>query len=278
MIAIVDSGSTKADWALIKSENDIQIIETVGLHPEDLTIKLFKEVCIEIKSKIKVKEIEKLYFYGAGCGSENNKEKLEDLFYRFFKKDLQIIIETDLLGVAHSILGNKKGWVAILGTGSNVGYYTGKNIIKYTTSLRYPLGDEGGAFHLATKFIYYAISKPSANEMTKDILDNFEINLRELLNSDNKKDIVTILPKIIHSLKQKYPDVRNLIIEVFEEFLNIHIIPYYNSKKEPIHFGGSIAYHFREELKEAMEKHNLKLGQIVDKPIKGLIEYYKRLP
>ncbi len=55
----------------------------------------------------------------------------------------EIIIETDLLAAARSLLGNNEGFAAILGTGTNSCIYDGKNIVANIESLGFLLGDEG---------------------------------------------------------------------------------------------------------------------------------------
>ncbi len=53
----------------------------------------------------------------------------------------------------------KKGIVAILGTGSNSGYYNGKKIIRNSPGLGYVLGDEGSGAYLGKKVLQYYLYK-----------------------------------------------------------------------------------------------------------------------
>jgi hypothetical protein len=45
--------------------------------------------------------------------------------------------------------------------------------------------------------------------------------------------------------------------------------------KVPIHFVGSIAYFLREELAAVIERNDLVLGVIRQRPIEGLVEFHK---
>lgn len=51
---------------------------------------------------------------------------------------------------------------------------------------------------------------------------------------------------------------------------------YKNHDKLPIHFVGSVAFHFQDLLKEAIEEMNIKLGKIIQSPMEGLIEYHSK--
>ena len=42
----------------------------------------------------------------------------------------------------------------------------------------------------------------------------------------------------------------------------------------PVHFIGSIAWHFRTEVKEAADALGIQVGKIVKSPMEGLINYY----
>ncbi len=49
---------------------------------------------------------------------------------------------------------------------------------------------------------------------------------------------------------------------------------YKNHDKLPIHFVGSVAFHYQDLLKEAVEAMNMKLGKIIQSPMEGLIKYH----
>jgi len=45
--------------------------------------------------------------------------------------------------------------------------------------------------------------------------------------------------------------------------------------KVPVNFVGSIAYYLREELKTVLQRNDLIVGEIRQKPIEGLVEFHK---
>ena len=80
MILIVDSGSTKCDWiAVDKNGNQLlEKIRTKGLNPAILSEKKLKKT---IKKSKELKEnrekVTHIFFYGAGCGTENPRLALK---------------------------------------------------------------------------------------------------------------------------------------------------------------------------------------------------------
>jgi CRISPR/Cas system-associated protein Cas7 (RAMP superfamily) len=50
----------------------------------------------------------------------------------------------------------------------------------------------------------------------------------------------------------------------------------YDCRNYPVHFSGSIAYHYREILAEAVKESGLQLGDIQKSPMEGLIRFHGR--
>ena len=86
MILVVDSGSTKTDWiALDKNGKEIFSTKTLGLNPQMLSNEILNEI---IKNNFEIyknrKSVEKLFFYGAGCGVESTQERILKVFNSIF--------------------------------------------------------------------------------------------------------------------------------------------------------------------------------------------------
>ncbi len=56
--------------------------------------------------------------------------------------------------------------------------------------------------------------------------------------------------------------------------LNTHVCCYKNYKTVPTHFVGSIAFYLKTELEEVLSKSNIRLGNVLRRPIDGLIAYH----
>ena len=59
-----------------------------------------------------------------------------------------------------------------------------------------------------------------------------------------------------------------------EDFVENYISQYENCKVVPIHFIGSIAFYLKEELQIVLTKHGMQLGNVLRRPIDGLIQYH----
>ena len=55
-----------------------------------------------------------------------------------------------------------------------------------------------------------------------------------------------------------------------------HLIkPLYEKHQKPVHFVGSVAYHFQAHLKELLKKNNILAGSFQASAIEGLIKYHR---
>ena len=68
--------------------------------------------------------------------------------------------------------------------------------------------------------------------------------------------------------------VRQLVIDNFCNFFSRNIAPYQHHDL-PVHFVGSMAHHFEEELAEAAQKEGYSIGNILKSPIDGLLAFHQ---
>ena len=59
-----------------------------------------------------------------------------------------------------------------------------------------------------------------------------------------------------------------------EDFVENYIQQFDNCTEIPVHFVGSIAFYLKEELTEVLSKYNIKVGNVLRRPIDGLIAYH----
>ena len=57
-------------------------------------------------------------------------------------------------------------------------------------------------------------------------------------------------------------------------FVKNYIRQYENCNDVPIHFIGSIAFYLKDELQITFDKYGLQLGNVLRRPIDGLIAYH----
>ena len=67
---------------------------------------------------------------------------------------------------------------------------------------------------------------------------------------------------------------QKIIMKGMKSFVKNYIQQYDNCKEVPIHFVGSIAFYLKEELQLTFDKYGLRLGNVLRRPIDGLIAYH----
>ena len=279
MILIVDSGSTKTDWIAINNKGEILFqTQTLGLNPQVLTDYIIEERIVNNFDLYQNrKSVTKVYFYGAGCGTEPPRVMIKGVFLNIFKT-AEVLVKEDTFAAIYATADiNKKSIVCILGTGSNCSYFDGENVIQKITSLGYILMDDASGNYFGRQLLrdYYfnRIPKPIAKKFN----ENFELDAETIKNHLYKKpNPNTYLAKfarfLIENKDSKY--AQELIRRGMDIFITRQILQFTNAKEIPIHFTGSIAYYLKEELIECLNDHGLKAGNIIRRPIDGLLKYH----
>ena len=274
---IADSGSSKTAWCLLNGKTKKTFL-TQGLSPYFLSGEQI-EAIIEQELRVKMKNIEpdEVHFYGTGCSNAENVKLVKKAIQRVFI-NATVAVDHDLMGAARALCGNEKGIACILGTGSNSAYYNGKKIIKNSPGLGYVLGDEGSGAYLGKKVIQYFLY----NTFDADLMDRFKAKF-----NTNSDDILTAVYK--NPLPNRYLAtyaaflaenrghymIENIIEDGFNDFFFNHVYKYRESWTLPIHFTGSIAWGFKDVLKELCSVYQLQLGKVIRKPIDGLVKYHE---
>ena len=277
LILIADSGSTKTEWCLLEG-NKKKRINTQGLSPYFLTgiqVKAILEK--ELLPKLKNVSPADIFFYGTGCSNPNNVKLIKDALKAVFKNS-KIAVDHDLMGAAKALCGHEKGIACILGTGSNSCYYNGKKIVKNSPGLGYVLGDEGSGAYLGKKVIQYFLY----NTFEPDLMDRFNAkfntNSIEILDAVYKQPLPNrYLANFAVFLKENrgHYMIENIIEDGFNDFFFNHIYKYRESWTMPINFIGSIAYGFKDVLKDMCLSYELQLGKVLKNPMEGLIKYHQ---
>ncbi|WP_159800431.1 BadF/BadG/BcrA/BcrD ATPase family protein [Flavobacterium sp. MK4S-17] len=280
MKLLVDSGATKADWiALDDNGNRLFTTQTLGLSPEVIG----KEEAIErLEARFDIynnrNDVTSLYFYGAGCGTDRMKKFMTDIFREFFPK-AEVSVKEDTYAAAYATNPAKdKAIICILGTGSNCSYFDGEELHQKVQSLGYIAMDDcsGNRFGRDLLRAYYF------NKMPKHLSEIFEKEYdldpdtikHNLYKEPNPNAYLATFAKFLIQHKDD-TFIRSLIFDAMQVFIDNYITQYENAHEVPVHFVGSIAFYLKAELAEIMAKNNLKLGNVLRRPIDGLIEYHK---
>ncbi len=274
---IADSGSSKTDWCLIYDKKKINI-ETQGISPYFLNAAEIEQVIRkELVVKMKKYVPDEVFYYGTGCSNPENVKMIKSVIKKVFPK-AKITVDHDLLGAAKALCGTEKGIACILGTGSNSCYYNGKKIVKNSPGLGYVLGDEGSGAYLGKKVIQYYLY----NTFDPDLMDRFDAkfktNVSEILDAVYKKPLPNRYLAGFTSFlieNRGHFMIENIIEDGFNEFFFNHIYKYRESWTMPIHFVGSVAFGFKDVLKELCISYELQLGKVLKTPMEGLIKFHQ---
>ncbi len=280
MVLITDSGATKADWiALDDKGNQVFMTQTLGLSPEVLT----EEVIIDrLANNFELSKnshkVTRLFFYGAGCGTDRMKKFLKKIFREFFPK-AKIEVKEDTYAAIYSTtkIGHQ-GIVCILGTGSNCSYYDGNQLFQKVTSLGYiPMDDGSGNFFgrkLIRDYYFHKIPQDLAIKFEQGYNLDADVIKENLYKRPNPNTYLATSARFLVENKD-HPYSKGVIDKGFQQFVNNYIMQLELATKVPIHFVGSIAYYLREELAAVIERNDLVLGVIRQRPIEGLVEFHK---
>ncbi|MBT8184605.1 MAG: N-acetylglucosamine kinase [Eudoraea sp.] len=280
MILIVDSGATKADWIALNDKGEqLFLTQTLGLSPEVLTADVIRDrLANNFELSKNSGNVRKVHFYGAGCGTMRMKKFLRGIFKSFFPK-AKIEVKEDTYAAIYSTtkIGHP-GIVCILGTGSNCSYYDGHQLFQKVISLGYiPMDDGSGNFFgrkLIRDYYYHKMPQDLAMQFEQEYDLDADVIKENLYKKPNPNTYLATFARFLVEHKD-HPYSKGVIDKGFQQFVNNHIMQFELATKVPINFVGSIAYFLREELAVVIERNDLVLGVIRQRPIEGLMEFHK---
>ncbi len=276
-ILLVESGATKANWALLSNNECVFKEKSPGLNPYFLTDQEMTEQFSSVRKKLP-KEIHQIYFYSTGCGAENQKKRVGNLLDSVFQPVLNAFVDTDIIAAARSIGPHSSGLVGILGTGSNACLIKNGEIDSSAGGFGFILGDEGSGAALGLLLITGWLK----NELPLDIqtlvntdlhLDKAEIFQAVYKNPFPSKFLASFAPFFFKH--KELPWIMDRVKEQFDWFVKRYFLTLIDENQSvKVYLIGSVAYYFSEIMKEVLLQHHLELGDIVKDPMDGLIAFH----
>lgn len=280
MILIVDSGATKSDWIALDDKGEqLFLTQTLGLSPEVLT----KDVIVDrLANNFELSKnsdkVSHLYFYGAGCGTDRMKKFLKDIFKDFFPNAKADVKEDTYAAIFATTKVGHQGIVCILGTGSNCSYYDGKQLFQKVTSLGYIPMDDGSGNYFGRKLIrdYYFHKMPAdlGHKFAKQYDLEADVIKENLYKQPNPNTYLATFARFLIENKE-HPYSKGVIDKGFQQFINNYVMQFELATKVPINFVGSIAHYLRDELTATLQRNDLIVGVIRQRPIEGLVEFHR---
>lgn len=276
MILVVDSGSYKSDWMIQPKEGEILTFRSSGINPFFTSEKEMVKSISQIKElKPYVSEISELYFFGSGCTSPDRREMVSNALSHVFI-DAFISIDNDIIGSAYATCGEKEGFIATLGTGSNISFFDSKFVLQGKQGLGFVLGDVGsGAWFgkkLVTAFLYGSMPEELASDFEIEYALTKDLVIENVYQRRNPNVYLASFAPFL-SKHKNHSYVLMLLNKGFESFIETNVCLYPNYKQHVCHFVGSIAYHFSDVLKIVCKKYEVQVGKVIKQPIQNLYEY-----
>lgn len=275
-ILIADSGATKTEWCICE-KGQSETFKTEGLNPYYHTRESIRGVLKnDLMDKIDIAEVSDLFFYGAGCDSEEKKEMVQQTIEEFFSS-AHTEVYHDLLGAARACFLDKPGIGCILGTGSNSCLYDGEKILEHIPSLAFILGDEGSAGYFGKKIInsYFRFELPP--ELKESFEKNYNTSLdhitRGVYDGAQKSRFIASYGAFLGD-HDDHPFIKDMLYEGFENFITRILLNYTNARDYEVGFVGSVAYAHQKLISEILRENGMKPGPFIRKPMQRLVEFH----
>lgn len=288
MILIADSGSTKTTWMEVDSGNKVV---TEGLNPHFTSDEQFLAACRQVgtwrATSVGTPQTiadtarrvpTSIYFYGAGCGSSDQRERVAQLLAKAFGTS-DVHVETDMLGACRAVCGDKPGLVGILGTGSNACYYDGNTICYQAFSTGYILGDHGSANHVGRLLLQDYLSGAIPIPVEESIREAFPMSKEEMMDAvyhqpHPNRFLASLAPVAVKHIRMGYCYAKILMSLdkwYYYQLMNIH----HRSHCHDLYLVGGFAAHIKSPLRQLAEENDLTIRKVLADPIDGLRRYHK---
>lgn len=278
MLLVVDSGSTKSDWVLLTGRENLSF-STMGLNPyfhdETTVLNAIRDNAALYNY---AQEVTELYFYGAGCSAPALNAIIEKGLTAAFP-NAKVRVDHDLTACAYATFTGVPAISCIIGTGSNSCYFDGITVSEEIPALGYILGDEGSGSYfgkqILSNFLYKRLpAHIHTSFFTYSGLDKDQIIDHVYMQPNPNVYLASMMKFVVQHAEDEY--IKEMIFNGFKHFVDVHVTCFKNHREVPVHFVGSIAYLFRNELERACSEYQVTIGNIVQKPIDGLIQFHQQ--
>lgn len=287
MIWVADSGSSKTEWVLVDGHGAIVLKDTMqGLNPHLLSDNQIAGLLSDMIAKFPdmFSLVERVSFYGAGCGSDSQQLRMTQILTQVFNTN-HVGVDGDMIGACRAVApDNRLSFVAILGTGSNVCRYDGRSIVSQKPSLGYVLADEGSGNCLGKRLLKDYLLGRMPHYLSLSFAERFSNPEKDFLDhiyhqpSPNRY-LAAFAPFAYEHRDDPY--VQNCICRNFASFFVESLLPIadmgaLDADERVVYFVGGIARAFDTELRNVASEIGFKVGDIVDKPLPGIVEFELR--
>lgn len=260
---IADSGGTSTSWAY-GNDKLLGRFQTSSLHPRNL--KHFpdseKQQLVKLNKEFQFDEV---LFYGAGMGTNENRQLLRD-----YLKEIQfghLEIGTDALAAGLACCGMNPGFVAILGTGSILLEMNRGEVINRIGGLGPEKGDEGSGFYFGKLVRDYLIKSDEWKTEWTELFGSRELFMERYPSTTNPSDLAALAKKLTN---KDFLDIHTQNIDLFIE---THL-KFIQTDLKVLNVVGSYGFHQNELIRERLKHTGWGLNKCLIDPMDGILAFY----
>lgn len=277
MIIIADSGGSKIDWRLMSRDGSIAQAHTPGFNPYYQPISDLDQSIRSAIVPLASEDVRKVFFYGAGVSSEKNQQVIRETFAAHFPQAVTFV-GWDLLAAGRALCGKDPGIACIMGTGSNSCFYDGNDIAGNVANLGWILADEGSGANIGRRFLVDYLRGKQPKQIAEKFAAAYPLTREEFLEKvyqgDRPSAFLAGFTRFIND-NLNDPYCHRLMYQCFTEFYEEVVMRYDRYQDYPVHFVGSIAYHFNGILRQAGADKGITVKNIMEGPIAGLTLFHQ---
>ena len=275
MTLVADSGSTKTTWAVVGTRRRTV---TEGLNPHFTTDGQFFAACATVRQQFSILNFQfSIYFYGSGCGSEVQRQRVVRLLTEAFGT-ADVHVETDMLGACRAVCGDRAGLVGILGTGSNACYYDGSAIRHQAVSTGYILGDQGSANHVGRLLLNSYLTHRMPEELRHMFHDTYRMSDEQLMDAvyhqpHPNRFLASLAPFVLSN--KRYNFCYQMLMSSLREWYHFQVEEVRRvSRCSELSVVGGFGARLKTTLLDFAAEENLAVGTVMADPIGGLLRYH----
>ncbi|MBR4135444.1 MAG: hypothetical protein IKU03_03420 [Bacteroidales bacterium] len=269
---LIDAGATKTAFAVIGQEGLLHRSSTAGINanytPEADIRACFSQFAFQYPDH---PEIDTVEYYGAGCATLENQQKMRLILQDYFPAAL-LTVDTDLMVVCLALSTGQQSIIGILGTGAATCLFNGHEITSRPPSLGYMLGDEGSGTNLGKRLLTHYLNGSLPQDLTQRLEEqhqlSFQSTIHRLYSEPKPNQFMASLSPFIHD-HLSHPFIDEMVTTTFRDFFSKQK-PYF-PPGIPWQLSGSVAYHYETLVRRAAVQEGCLLEQIIPEPLERLI-------
>lgn len=278
MIIVGYSGSRFSDWRIANKDKVITGFKTPGINPLQNDERYILQLLNKNNNFINFAEkIKRIYFFGPGITTPEKQELMVNVLSLFFK-NAKVYAYLDMKATAFVTCENKEGLIGIIGSGSNVGYYTGRELEVNNYGLGYILGDEGAASWIGRHLLKDSMLGIMPNDLEKKFNAKYPLDRKQIMDRVYRQaNAALFLSSFADFAEENKEDP--YILKIVESGFNQLFEQIFTPLKLkhpglPAHFTGSIAAEYEDLLRKVAQDHGMQVGKVLREPIQELLNYY----